>query len=110
MAGVLLLAPDLVALDLPALIRRAGYPGTRVAPAASWLLSLLALTLTRTRRVSHVEDLLLSDPAAALFAGLATPGEEVRADRLLLPNQPCPPARAAGRAGHQNDRGWAGHP
>ena len=37
----------------------------------SWLLSLLALKLTRTRRVSHVDDLLLSDPAAALFAGLA---------------------------------------
>ena len=108
-AGLLLLVPDLVALDLPALIRRAGYPGTRVAPAASWLLSLLALTLTRTRRVSHVEDLLLSDPAAALFAGLATPGEEVRADRLLLPNQPCPPARAAGRPGHPADHRWARH-
>ena len=40
-------------------------------PAVSWLLSLLALKLTRTRRVSHVDDLLLSDPAAALFAGLA---------------------------------------
>jgi hypothetical protein len=36
----------------------------------SWLLSLLALKLTRTRRVSHVDDLLLSDPAASLFAGL----------------------------------------
>jgi hypothetical protein len=41
-------------------------------PALSWLLSLLALKLTRTRRVSHVDDLLLSDPAASLFAGLAT--------------------------------------
>lgn len=37
----------------------------------SWLLSVLALTLTRTRRVSPVED-LLADPAAALFAGMAT--------------------------------------
>ena len=71
-AGLLLLVPDLVALDLPALIRAAGYPGTRVVPATSWLLSLLALKLTRTRRVSHVDDLLLSDPAAALFAALAT--------------------------------------
>ena len=35
-----------------------------------WLLSLLALKLTRTRRVSHVDD-LLTDPAAALFAGMA---------------------------------------
>ena len=35
--------PDLVALDLPALIRAAGYPGTRIVPATSWLLSLLVL-------------------------------------------------------------------
>ena len=65
-AGLLLLIPD-----LPALVKRAGYPGTRILPAISWLLSLLALKLTRTRRVSHVDDLLLSDPAAALFAGLS---------------------------------------
>jgi len=71
-AGLLLLVPDLIALDLPALVKRAGYPGTRVVPALGWLLSLLALKLTRTRRVSHVDDLLLSDPAAALFAGLST--------------------------------------
>ena len=62
--------PDLVNLDLPDLAGRAGYPGTRVIPAISWLLSLLALKLTRTRRVSHVDD-LLADPAAALLAGLA---------------------------------------
>ncbi len=71
-AGLLLLIPDLVALDLPALVKTAGYPGTRIVPATSWLLSLLALKLTRTRRVSHVDDLLLTDPAAALLAGLAT--------------------------------------
>jgi hypothetical protein len=69
-AGLLLVVPDLVALDLPALAALAGYPGTSVIPAASWLLSLLALKLTRTRRVSHVDD-LLADPAAALLAGLA---------------------------------------
>ncbi|HET9258179.1 MAG TPA: hypothetical protein VFO16_23690 [Pseudonocardiaceae bacterium] len=71
-AGLLLLVPDLVALDSPALAAHAGYPGTRVIPALSWVLSLLALKLTRTRRVSHVDDLLLADPAASLFAGLAT--------------------------------------
>jgi transposase len=71
-AGLLLLVPDLVHLGLPDLVKHAGYPGTRVVPATSWLLSLLALKLTRTRRVSHVDDLLLSDPAASLFAGLAT--------------------------------------
>ncbi|MGH3636326.1 MAG: hypothetical protein ACRDTS_20015, partial [Mycobacterium sp.] len=70
-AGLLLLLPDLLAVDLPALVRAAGYRGTRVVPAVSWILSLLALKLTRTRRVSHVDDLLLADPAAALFAGLS---------------------------------------
>src|SRR6266496_398472 len=70
LAGLLLAVPDLVALDLPALARAAGYPGTRIIPAVSWLLSLLALKLTGTRRVSHVDD-LLDDPAAGLFAGLA---------------------------------------
>ena len=70
LAGLLLAVPDLVALDLPALARAAGYPGTRVIPAVCWLLSLLALKLTATRRVSHVDD-LLDDPASALFAGLA---------------------------------------
>jgi hypothetical protein len=70
-AGLLLVIPDLVALDVPGLAAAAGYPGTRVIPAVNWLLSLLALKLTRTRRVSHVDD-LLADPAAAFFAGMAT--------------------------------------
>jgi hypothetical protein len=70
-AGLLLVIPDLAALDLPGLVGKAGYPGTRVIPAVSWLLSLLALKLTRTRRVSHVDD-LLADPAAGLLAGLGT--------------------------------------
>lgn len=69
-AGLLLVLPDLAALDLPALARAAGYPGTSVIPAVSWLVSLLALKLTRTRRVFHVDD-LLADPAAALLAGMA---------------------------------------
>ena len=69
-AGLLLAIPDLASLDLPDLVSAAGYPGTRVIPAVSWLLSLLALKLTRTRRVSHVDD-LLADPAAAMLAGLA---------------------------------------
>src|SRR5260370_946677 len=69
-ASLLVAVPDLVALDRPALARAAGYPGTKVIPVVSWLLSLLALKLTATRRVSHVDD-LLDDPASALFAGLA---------------------------------------
>ena len=70
-AGLLLALPDLVAFDLPGLVGAAGYPGTTTIPALNWLLSLLALKLTRTRRVSHVDD-LLADPAAGLFAGMAT--------------------------------------
>ena len=71
LAGLLLTIPDLVALDLPALVKTAGYPGTTVIPALSSVLSLLALKLTGTRRVSHVEE-LATDPAAALFAGLTS--------------------------------------
>ena len=70
LAGLLLTIPDLVALDLPGLVRKAGYPGTAAIPPASRILSLLALKLTATRRVSHVDD-LLTDPASALFAGLS---------------------------------------
>jgi len=33
MAGLLLVIPDLIALDLPALVAAAGYPNTRVIPA-----------------------------------------------------------------------------
>jgi transposase len=69
-AGLLLVLPDLAGLDLPGLVRAAGYPGTSVIPATSWLLSLLTLKLTRTRRVSHVDD-LLDDPAAGLLCGMA---------------------------------------
>ena len=70
MAGLLLAIPDLIALGLPALAATAGYPGTKTIPATGYLLSLLALKLTATRRVSHVDD-LLTDPAPALLAGLS---------------------------------------
>ena len=70
LAGLLLVIPDLVALDLPAMVRQARYPGTAAIPPVSRLLSLLALKLTATRRVSHVDDLLL-DIGSALFAGLS---------------------------------------
>ena len=69
LAGLLLVLPDLLALDLPALVAAAGYPSTRDIPATGYLLSLLALKLTGTRRVSHVHD-VAADPGAALFTGL----------------------------------------
>src|SRR4029453_2064140 len=70
MAGLLLTVPDLVASDLPAMVTAAGYPASKTIPAAGYVLSLLTLKLTATRRVSHVDDLLL-DPAPALLAGLS---------------------------------------
>jgi len=70
-AGLLLVVPDLVALGVDKLVAAAGYPGTTVVPAVSSVLSLLALKLTATRRVSHVED-LATDAGAALLAGLSS--------------------------------------
>ena len=70
-AGLLLCMPDLVALDLPAIVKAAGYPGTTVIPAVSSILSLLALKLASIRRTSHVED-LATDHGAALFTGLTS--------------------------------------
>jgi hypothetical protein len=69
LAGLLLAIPDLIALGLPEMVAAAGYPSTGKIPALSYVLSLLALKLTSTRRVSHVYD-IAADPGAALFAGL----------------------------------------
>jgi len=68
-AGLLLAVPELVALDLPGMVKAAGYPGTSVIPAVNYMLSLLALKLVGVRRVSHVDD-LAADVGAGLFAGL----------------------------------------
>ncbi|MGH2942307.1 MAG: hypothetical protein ACRDLN_06010 [Solirubrobacteraceae bacterium] len=68
-AGLLLLLPGLVALDLPGAVAAAKFPGTREVPALSSVLSLLALKAIGRRRVSHVDD-VCSDPALAAFAGL----------------------------------------
>jgi Transposase DDE domain group 1 len=69
LAGLFLAIPDLIDLGITDLVTAAGYPSTGKIPALSYLLSLLALKLTRTRRVSHVYD-IAADPGAALFAGL----------------------------------------
>ena len=69
LAGLLLAIPDLIDLGVPDLVAAAGYPSTGKIPALSYVLSLLALKLTSTRRVSHVYD-IAADPGAALFAGL----------------------------------------
>jgi hypothetical protein len=69
LAGLLLAIPDLIALGVPDMAAAAGYPSTPKIPALSYVLSLLALKLTSTRRVSHVYD-IAADPGAALLAGL----------------------------------------
>jgi hypothetical protein len=68
-AGLLLLVPALVELDLPAAVSSAGLPGTREVPALCSLLSLLALKMIGQRRVSHVDDVAI-DAGLAIFAGL----------------------------------------
>jgi hypothetical protein len=69
LAGLFLTVPELLRLELPRLVAEAGYPGTRMIPALSYLLSLLALKLVAIRRLSHVDD-IASDQAAGLYAGL----------------------------------------
>src|SRR5262249_13951561 len=69
LGGLLLVIPDLIALGVPQMVAAAGSPSTGKIPALSYVLSLLALKPTTTRRVSHVYD-IAADPGAALFAGL----------------------------------------
>jgi transposase len=68
-AGLFLLIPELVALDLPGLIEAAGWPSTSQLPAIRSVLALLALKLSGRRRRSHVR-VVVHDPALGLFAGL----------------------------------------
>lgn len=67
--GLFLFLPFLVRCDLPELVRKAGYPGTKMIPATQALLSILALKLSSTERKSHVMDLVF-DEGLALWAGL----------------------------------------
>jgi hypothetical protein len=67
--GLFLLLPFLVRCDFPELVRKAGYPGTKMIPGLQALLSMLALKLSSTERKSHVMDLVFDD-GIALFAGL----------------------------------------
>jgi len=68
-AGLFLLVPDLIALDLPGLIDAAGWPSTSQLEATHSVLSLMALKLSGRRRRSHVRN-VVHDPALGLFAGL----------------------------------------
>lgn len=68
-AGLFLLLPELLDLDIPALVTAAGYPGTSQLSALNSLLALLALKCYEQRRRSHVYD-VVHDPALGLFCGL----------------------------------------
>ena len=68
-AGVFLFAPFLAQLDLAAIVREAGLPGTRDIPAVSYFLSFLAAKLLGTERYAHIGDHGF-DPGLGLFAGL----------------------------------------
>lgn len=67
--GVFLFAPFLAQLDIPAIVEQAGIPGTKALPAASYLLSFIALKLMGNERYAHVGDLAF-DQGLGLFAGL----------------------------------------
>ena len=69
LAGLFLFVPLLARLGWTRLVEQAGYPGSERIPAASALLSLLALKLIDKERRSHANDLSF-DEAAGLFGGL----------------------------------------
>ena len=68
-AGIFLFLPLLTDLGFDSLVRKAGYPGTKMIPADAALLSLLALKLLRKERRSHIDDYNV-DEGLGLFAGL----------------------------------------
>lgn len=68
-AGLFLLLPDILDLQLEEHLKEADYPGTRAIPALQYFLSLLSLKLLGRERYSHVMD-SCHDPGLGLFAGL----------------------------------------
>jgi hypothetical protein len=68
-AGIFLFLPLLAQLHFDQLVTQADYPGSRMVPATSALLSLLALKLLDKERRSHISDFNF-DEALGLFAGL----------------------------------------
>jgi hypothetical protein len=69
LAVLFLFLPLLAQVRFDYLVRQAGYPGSRLVPACSALLSLLTLKLLDKERRSHIED-FNCDEALGLFAGL----------------------------------------
>jgi len=67
--GLYLFVPYLAQIPLERLLEEAGFPGTKMIPAAQAILSLLGLKLFGSARHSHVMSYVL-DEGLALFAGL----------------------------------------
>jgi len=68
-AGVFLFAPFLAQLDIAAIVREAGLPGTREVPALGYFLTFVAAKILGTERYAHIGDHAF-DLALGLFAGL----------------------------------------
>jgi len=68
-ASIFLFVPLLARLHFDRLVTEAEYPGSEMVPAASALLSLLALKLLDKERRSHIDDFNF-DEALGVFAGL----------------------------------------
>lgn len=68
-AGLFLFVPQLLALDLPAAVAKARWPGSAAIPAVQAILALLTAKLLGKRRISHIND-LCCDEGAGLFSGL----------------------------------------
>jgi hypothetical protein len=67
--GLFLFLPWLTRIGLDTLLEQAGFPGTKMIPAAHAVRALLALKLFGNARHSHVMSHVF-DPGLALFAGL----------------------------------------
>jgi hypothetical protein len=67
--GIYLFVPYLAQIPLERLLGEAGFPGTKMIPAAQAIRSLLGLKLFGSARHSHVMSYVL-DEGLALFAGL----------------------------------------
>jgi hypothetical protein len=68
-AGIFLFLPLLARVRCDQRVTHAEYPGARMVPATSALLSLLALKLLDKERRSHISDFNFAE-ALGLFAGL----------------------------------------
>jgi hypothetical protein len=67
--GLFLFVPYLAAIPLETMLERAGFPGSKLVPAAHAMRALLALKLFGNARHSHVMSHVF-DEGLALFAGL----------------------------------------